>query len=92
MREQLLELLDERHEAGPTAYVVQRASVETTGDGGACVELVFQPTAGNPYVGIRFVDLSGEPESLAWHIYNSLEAGSFPVPSGEPGSDGVRWN
>jgi hypothetical protein len=83
IREQLLELLDERHEAGPTAYVINRATVEADGDAWALV-LSFHPTESEPAQELRFAELTTEPggdpmspESLAWHVYNGLEAGRF---------------
>jgi hypothetical protein len=102
IREQLLELLDERHEAGPTDYVVQRATVEpdpTAADSDEwCLVLVFRPTVTAPLHGWRQRELrrirTGEeatPEAMAWDVYGTvLEAGGHPddVPEGD---DGVRW-
>ena len=88
IREQLLELLDERQEAGPTDYVVQRATAEPddgSGDEGEwSLVLVFRPTAGAALHGWRQRDLrrisTGEPvspESMAWDLYGSvLEGGA----------------
>jgi hypothetical protein len=98
VREQLLELLDERHEAGPTAYVVNRATVESDGGDWSLV-LVFHPTEPEPAVGIRFSALATEPggadvtpESLAWHVYNGLEAGRWAAAgTGPADASGVRW-
>jgi hypothetical protein len=86
VRDQLLELLDERHEAGPTAYVVNRATVEGLDAGddpdAAAVVLVFRHAVDAAIVERRFDELVTEPgagpvtaEAFAWHLYNSLEAG-----------------
>jgi len=97
IREQLLELLDERHEAGPTDYVVQRATVEAEGDDWGLV-LVFRPTASAPLHGWRQRELrrigTGEPatpEAMAWDIYGAvLERGEVVRETSE-GADGIRW-
>jgi hypothetical protein len=80
VREQLLELLDERHEAGPTSYIVQRATVEPDGDEWQ-LEVVIRPSLLAPQVELRYPDLRTDdgdvtPEQLAWHIYRALESGS----------------
>ena len=81
VREQLLELLDERHEAGPTSYIVQRATVEPVDDGWQ-LEVVIRPSLLAAPVQLRYPDLrtdeSGDvaPEQLAWHIYRALESGT----------------
>lgn len=95
MLEQLLEVLDERYEAGPTAYVVSRATVEPAGDDHAVV-VVFRRTADEPLLRFTSDTLvapgSGDavtPEKLGWAIYQVvLEGGSGDV--GEPDADGVR--
>lgn len=82
VREQLLELLDERHEAGPTSYVVQRTTVEPDGDAWQ-LEVVIRPSLLATPIERRFprlhTDDAGDvtPEQLAWHIYRALEDGSF---------------
>jgi hypothetical protein len=88
IREQLLELLDERHEAGPTDYVVQRATVEPAepasgaGDEWAVVVVIKPTPLGEPVTRVfdtLRTDADGEvtPEALAWHVYGLLEAGTF---------------
>ena len=97
IREQLLELLDERHEAGPTEYVVERATVEPDGDDDWSLVLVFRPTTRAPLHGWQQRELrritTGEPatpEALGWEVYGLLERGGHPddVPEGD---DGIRW-
>jgi hypothetical protein len=78
VREQLLELLDERHEAGPTSYVVQRATAEPTDDGEWMLEVVIRPSLLGSPVELRFPhlrtddDTAASPEQLAWHVYRQL--------------------
>ena len=82
VRELLLELLDERHEAGPTSYVVQRATVEPSDEVGWMLEVVIRPSLLAPQVAMRYPDLrgtSGETltaEQLAWQVYRQLEDGA----------------
>jgi hypothetical protein len=82
VREQLLELLDERHEAGPTAYVVQRATVEAAEGGEWMLEVVIRPSLLATPVELRYPDLAAAgdatatPEQLAWHVYRQLEDGA----------------
>jgi hypothetical protein len=89
VRELVLELLDERHEAGPTTYELHRAMVEPDGDAFAFV-LVVRPEAGAGFVGVRFTELATDAEALGWDVYRRLEAGSFPAGEG-PGADGIAW-
>ena len=87
IREQLLELLDERHEAGPTDYVVMRATVEPAQASGDVEEwsvvVVVKPTLlGEPVTRVfetlrTDTDTDVTPEALAWHVYGLLEAGTF---------------
>ena len=82
VRELLLELLDERHEAGPTSYVVRRATVEQAEAGGWMLEVVIRPSLMAPNVELLYPDLGspdGEtltPEELAWQVYRQLEGGA----------------
>jgi hypothetical protein len=82
VREQLLELLDERQEAGPTSYVVQRTTVEPASDGDWMLEVVIRPSLLASPVELRFPELrtdtadSVTPEQLAWHVYRLLEDGA----------------
>jgi hypothetical protein len=90
--EQLLEVLDERYEAGPTTYVVNRATVEATGADESAVVVVFRRTADGPLLTFTAESLvrvgSGEPvtaEQLGWDIYQAvLEGGGGDV----SGADG----
>lgn len=81
VRELLLELLDERHEAGPTSYIVQRATVEPTHDGTWMLEVVIRPSLLAPNVELRYPELrspAGDAltaEQLAWQVYRRLEDG-----------------
>ena len=83
IREHLLELLDERHEAGPTDYILQRATVEPASDDDWAVVVVVKPTLlGEPVTRVfetLRTDAGDEvtPEALAWQVYGLLEAGTF---------------
>ena len=89
VREQLLELLDERHEAGPTDYVLMRATVEPAepapdGADQWAIEVVVKPTLLGSPVTRAFATLQTSadgppvtPETLAWHVYGLLEAGEL---------------
>ena len=82
VRELLLELLDERHEAGPTSYIVQRATVEAADESGWMLEVVIRPSLLAANVELRYPELrvpGGDgltPEQLAWQIYRQLEDGA----------------
>jgi hypothetical protein len=82
VRELLLELLDERHEAGPTSYVVQRATVEPTAASGWMLEVVIRPSLLAPDLELRYPELrapdgaSLTAEQLAWQVYRQLEDGA----------------
>jgi hypothetical protein len=82
VRELLLELLDERHEAGPTSYVVRRATVEPEERTGWMLEVVIRPSLLAPDVQLRYPDLTSPdgatltPEQLAWQVYRQLEDGA----------------
>jgi hypothetical protein len=89
--DQLLELFDERFEAGPADYVLQRANVEGAGDD-AAVTVVWRPSLLGPLLGVRRTDLgTGDAEALAWELYRLLEGGSIGVPDEPPAADGIRW-
>lgn len=82
VRELLLELLDERHEAGPTSYVVRRATVEPAAEAGWMLEVVIRPSLLAPDVELRYPELRAPdgatltPEQLAWQVYRQLEDGT----------------
>ena len=83
-REQLLELLDERHEAGPTNYVLQRATAEAIGDDDWGLVVVVRPSLLAPTIEHTFSDVTagpagpaGTPEGLAWQVYQALEDGQL---------------
>ncbi|MDQ1697683.1 MAG: hypothetical protein QOJ03_3036 [Frankiaceae bacterium] len=91
--EQLLEVLDERYEAGPTTYVVNRATVEPTGTDQYAVVVVFRRTADGPLLTFTADALvrvsSGEPvsaEQLGWDIYQVVLEGGGGEVSGADGS------
>jgi hypothetical protein len=91
IREQLLELLDERHEAGPTDYIVHRTTVEPvsseSGSGEAqdwALVVVVKPSLLASPVTRSFAALQTAPdgppvtpEAVAWHVYGLLEAGEL---------------
>ncbi|MDQ1705929.1 MAG: hypothetical protein QOF18_2295 [Frankiaceae bacterium] len=96
--EQLLEVLDERYEAGPTTYVVNRATVEPAGDSWA-VRLVFRRTSDGPLLGwhqqelVSIADATSAvtAEQVGWDLYRVvLEAGAGE-PTGVPDAAGVDW-
>ena len=82
VRELLLELLDERHEAGPTSYVVQRATVEPSDEAGWMLEVVIRPSLLAPNVELHYPQLRSPDgaevtaEQLAWQVYRQLEDGT----------------
>jgi len=94
--DQLHEVLDERFEAGPAAYVISTMTAQPAGDDDWAVEVVYTPDDGAPVHGLRVPQLQradGEgtrsPLDVAWDIYRRLEAGA---PDGvAPGADGVVW-
>lgn len=101
VREQLLELLDERHEAGPTDYIVLRATVEPDGASTTdddrdewSLDLVFRPTADAALHGWRQRELrrisSGEAisaEAMAWDLYGTVLEGGLAVEGSTASSD-----
>ncbi|MDQ1679485.1 MAG: hypothetical protein QOI42_344 [Frankiaceae bacterium] len=96
--EQLLEVLDERYEAGPTTYVVSRATVEPS-DGSWALQLVFRREADGPLLGwhqqelVSIVDASSTvtAEQMGWDLYRVvLEAGAGQ-PTGAADPAGIDW-
>ena len=96
--EQLLEVLDERYEAGPTSYVVNRATVEPAGESWE-LALVFRRTADGPVLGWRQQELVSvlDPtsavtaEQLGWDLYRVVLEEGAGEPSGDPDANGIRW-
>ena len=86
----LHEVLDERFEAGPAAYVISHAIAQQTGPGSWAVEVVYTPEPGAATHGLRLSDLGGRTGlEAAWEIYRRLEGG----PAGDTiGTDGVVWS
>jgi hypothetical protein len=91
----LHEVLDERFEAGPADYVIERAVAQQTGPETFAVEVLYVPTPGAAVHGLRLRELDGSdgglmrtPLEAAWEFYRRLE----DAPTGKDiDPDGVVW-
>jgi hypothetical protein len=94
--DQLHEVLDERFEAGPAAYVIDTMTAQPAGSDAWAVEVVFEAATGAPKQGLRVREIDGSDGTTArttlqaaWDIYRRLESGR--TSDDEPDENGVRW-
>lgn len=79
--DQLHEILDERFEAGPAPYIINRMTAEPLGADEWAVEVVYRPDATADVRTLRHEQLTVDgaartPLELAWDIYRALEGGA----------------